>query len=205
MSLARAALLGAALLYCAAPSFGASGDSAAQRAATLANDRCVTGHRPRAAMNPPLVPVLHGQQKDYLAWQLRAYRLGFRDDPASHDQMWSAASKLDDSLIDALAAHYAAQPAPAGMPAEPSLAAKGRALFESGLPSRNVAGCAGCHGQQAEGKGVFPRLAGQRADYVVRQLSLIQRFLRNVGIMHSTVVELSDDDFAALAAYLQSL
>jgi cytochrome c553 len=201
----RLAVLGTAFLCGVSAASRADDGSAAQRAAQLAAGQCASCHQPRAADNPALVPVLHGQQKDYLAWQLRAYRLGFRDDPAAHDQMWAAAGKLDDPLIDALAAYFAAQPPPGGTPAEPPLAAKGRALFESGIPSRNVSGCASCHGQRAEGKGVFPRLAGQRADYVVRQLSLIQRFLRNVGIMHSTVAVLSDDDFAALAAYLQSL
>jgi len=205
MSLARSVVLGAALLCGAMPAFGASDDSAAQRAAALATGQCASCHQARAADNPPLVPTLQGQQKAYLAWQMRAYRLGFRDDPQAHDRMWNAAGKLDDPLIDALATYYAAQPPPRPTPAAASLAAKGQSLYENGVPSRNVAGCAGCHGAKAEGNGVFPRLAGQRADYVVRQLSLIQRYLRNVGIMHSTVEVLSDDDFAALAAYLQSL
>jgi len=205
MSFARSAVLGAALLCSAAPTFGASDDSAAQRAAALATGQCASCHQTQAAANPPLVPTLQGQQKAYLAWQMRAYRLGFRDDPQAHDRMWAAAGKLDDPLIDALAAYYSAQPSSPATPAEPSLAARGRALYENGVPSRNVAGCASCHGDKAEGNGVFPRLAGQRADYVVRQLSLIQRYLRNVGIMHSTIEVLSDDDFAALAAYLQSL
>lgn len=151
------------------------------------------------------MPALQGQQKAYLAWQMRAYRLGFRDDPQAHDHMWEPAGKLDDAMIDAVAAYFSAQPPPAGIPADPALAAKGRALYENGVPSRNVSGCASCHGPRAAGSGVFPRLAGQRADYVVRQLSLIQHYLRNVGIMHSTVDMLSDEDFKALAAYLQSL
>jgi cytochrome c553 len=205
MSLARSVVLGAALLCGAMPAFGASDDAAAQRAAALATGQCASCHRARAADNPPLVPTLQGQQKAYLAWQMRAYRLGFRDDPQAHDRMWTAAGKLDDALIDALATYYAAQPPPIAMPSAPSVTAKGRDLYENGVPSRNVAGCSGCHGAKAEGNGVFPRLAGQRADYVVRQLSLIQRYLRNVGIMHSTVEVLSDDDFATLAAYLQSL
>lgn len=205
MSIPRSAAFCAAILWGVSTAWGAGDEPLAQRAASLAGERCVSCHRPQAADNPPLVPALQGQQKAYLAWQMRAYRLGFRDDPQAHDRMWTAAGKLDDALIDALAAYYAAQPPPLPMPAAASLAAKGQSLYENGVPSRNVAGCAGCHGAKAEGNGVFPRLAGQRADYVVRQLSLIQRYLRNVGIMHSTVEVLSDDDFAALAAYLQSL
>lgn len=205
MRLARSAVLAAALLCGAVPAFGASDDVAVQRATALATKQCASCHRGGAADNPPLVPTLQGQQKAYLAWQMRAYRLGFRDDPQAHDRMWSAAGKLDDALIDALAAYYSALPPPSPTQAVPSVAARGKALYENGVPSRNIAGCASCHGDKAQGNGVFPRLAGQRADYVVRQLSLIQHYLRNVGIMHSTVEVLSEDDFAALAAYLQSL
>jgi len=204
MNLRRLAVLCGAILFGVAMPARADDASVRQRASQLAAGQCATCHRQHAADNPALVPALQGQQKDYLAWQLRAYRLGFREDPAAHDQMWAQAGGLDDPLIDALAAYYSAQPPSPGIPAEASLAAKGRTLYESGAPSRNVAGCTGCHGQKAEGKGVFPRLSGQRADYIVRQLSLIQRHLRNVGIMHSTVAVLSEDDFAALAEYLQS-
>jgi cytochrome c553 len=205
MTLPRSAALCAAILCGVSTAWGAGDPSLAQRAASLAGERCVSCHRPRPADNPPLVPALQGQQKAYLAWQMRAYRMGFRDDPQAHDRMWEPTGKLDDALIDALAAYFAAQPPPAAVPADPALAAKGRTLYQDGIPSRNVTACRSCHGEHAEGHGVFPRLAGQRADYVVRQLSLIQRYLRNVGIMHSTVDVLSEDDFVALAAYLQSL
>jgi len=205
MPMSRSAALCAAILWGVSAAWGADDVPLAQRAAALATERCLSCHRLRAADNPPLVPALQGQHKAYLAWQMRAYRLGFRDDPQAHDRMWEAAGKLDDAMIDALAEYFSALPPPVGLPTDPALTAKGRSLYENGVPSRNVAGCAACHGQNAEGNGVFPRLAGQRADYVVRQLMLIQRYLRNVGIMHSTVDVLSEEDFAALAAYLQSL
>jgi cytochrome c553 len=205
MPMSRPVAVCAAILCGVSTAWGADDVSVAQRAAALATERCLSCHRMNAGDNPPLVPALQGQRKAYLAWQIRAYRLGFRDDPQAHERMWEPAGKLDDALIDALAGYFSALPPPVGTPANPALAAKGRALYENGVPSRNVTGCAACHGQNAEGNGVFPRLAGQRADYVVRQLMLIQRYLRNVGIMHSTVDVLSEEDFAALAAYLQSL
>lgn len=151
------------------------------------------------------MPNLGGQHKIYLAWQMRAYRLAFRDDPQAHDKMWAPASGVEDTVIDALAAYFAAQPPRPGKPGDAALVARGKSLYESGLPVRSVADCAACHGARAEGRGMFPRLAGQRADYLVREISLIQLHLRNVGIMHSTVEGLSEDDIKALAAYLQSL
>lgn len=153
---------------------------------------------------PALVPTLMGQQRSYLAWQLRAYRLQFRDDPQAHDRMWSLAGGIGDPLIDALAEYYASQPPTPGTPGDPARIARGKALYENGVPSQHIAGCTYCHGENGEGDGVFPRLAGQRADYLFREISLIQAHLRNVGIMHSTVETLSDEEIMAVAVFLES-
>ena len=204
MGFARAAVM-SALLTAAATAWAAGGESPAQRAAKLAQDVCSACHRPTGEADQPLVPTLAGQHKAYLVWQMRAYRYGFRDDPQAHDKMWSQAGKLDEPLVDALAAYYAAQPPHPGTPGDPALIAHGKAIYEHGLPASKVTDCASCHGPRGEGRDMFPRLAGQRADYLVRQLSLIQLHLRNVGIMHSSVEGLSDADIKALAAYLQSL
>jgi cytochrome c553 len=204
MNLARVAVA-TALLAGITVAWAADGDAPGQRAAKLAQDVCSSCHRPAREPGQALVPTLAGQQKAYLVWQMRAYRYGFRDDPQAHDKMWSQAGKLDDALVDALAAYYAAQPPHPGAPGDPALVARGKALFEHGLPASDVTDCASCHGPRAEGRDMFPRLAGQRADYLVRQLSLIQLHLRNVGIMHSSVEGLSEADIKALAAYLQSL
>jgi len=201
----RAAMLGAAILYGVSAASGASPGDASKRAAQLAADMCSTCHRPADKPGEPLVPNLAGQHQAYLVWQMRAYRLAFRDDPQAHDKMWTPASGLEDAVVNALAAYYAAQPPHPGTPGDAALLARGKSLYETGLPSRNVADCSACHGAHAEGEGIFPRLAGQRADYLVREISLIQLHLRNVGIMHSTVEGLSQDDIKALAAYLQSL
>jgi cytochrome c553 len=204
MSFARVAIL-SALFMGAATAWAAGDESPAQRAAKLAQDVCSACHRPAGEAGQPLVPTLAGQHKAYLVWQMRAYRYGFRDDPQAHDKMWSQAGKLDDALVDALAAYYAAQPPHPGTPGDPALVARGKALYAHGLPASDVTDCASCHGPNGEGRDMFPRLAGQRADYLVRQLSLIQLHLRNVGIMHSSVEGLSEADIKAIAAYLQSL
>jgi cytochrome c553 len=195
-----------ALLLCGATAaWGAGDDSPSLRAERLVSQVCSSCHRSPPASSPALVPTLAGQHETYLVWQLRAYRLGFRDDPQAHDRMWSPAAKADDALIEALAGHYAAQAPAPGTPGDAALIARGKALYEGGVPARKVTDCASCHGPAATGNGMFPRLAGQRADYLVREISLIQLHLRNVGIMHSTVEGLSDDEIKALAAYLQSL
>ena len=47
-------------------------------------------------------------------------------------------------------------------------------------------GCAGCHGQQGQGMSVFPKIAGQNADYIVNKLNAYKN-REQVGAMSSTM------------------
>ncbi|HVS27783.1 MAG TPA: c-type cytochrome [Burkholderiales bacterium] len=119
--------------------------------------------------------------------------------------MWSIAGTLDDSIISGLAEYYAKQPPMRGKKGPTALIEEGKALFKNGIPSKKIPACASCHGENAEGASIFPRLAGQHAEYLVRQLTVIQQNLRNSPIMHGIVEQLSEKEMKALAAYLESL
>ena len=65
--------------------------------------------------------------------------------------------------------------------------------------------CAACHG--ADGNSVvpnWPKLAGQHAGYLERQLGLIKDGSRSVPEMTGFVMSLSDQDMADIAAYFSS-
>ena len=66
---------------------------------------------------------------------------------------------------------------------------------------------AGCHGVAAQGDGQFPRLAGQHADYVIKQLVVFQQTeQRPAGAMMKAVThDLRPQDMRAVAMFLQSL
>ena len=61
---------------------------------------------------------------------------------------------------------------PAATPAKPVVdAAKGEALYNNGDSKRGIAACMGCHGANGvSGGGAYPKLAGQHAAYIVKQL-----------------------------------
>ncbi|MES2714154.1 MAG: c-type cytochrome [Pseudomonadota bacterium] len=62
--------------------------------------------------------------------------------------------------------------------------------------------CFICHGAAGESSSpVFPRLAGQNAAYVARQLADYRSGKRRSSTMQPMVEELSADDFRALGAY----
>ena len=67
-------------------------------------------------------------------------------------------------------------------------------------------GCAACHGQQGQGMGAFPALAGQNAEYISQRLYAYQN-REQVGPMSSTMWAqagmLSDDDINKLSEFIQ--
>jgi cytochrome c553 len=69
------------------------------------------------------------------------------------------------------------------------------------------AACHDCHRKDASGRanGVFPRLAGQYASVLIKQLSDIRAGRRNNPSMQPLAATLSRGDIADVAAYLQSL
>ncbi|MDC8783824.1 c-type cytochrome [Roseateles koreensis] len=179
----------------------AQADQAAQKvAATI----CASCHGATGTSTSPLFPRLAGQQEAYLNAQLKAFKGKTRGEQDAHDYMWGMATLLDDAVIDGLSRYYAAQKPAPGMPGDPALLARGKVLYEQGEPARQVAACSACHGENAAGVSIFPRLAGQHAAYVVRQLDAIQHKFRDSPVMHGVIKELDPADMKAVAAYVQS-
>ncbi len=75
---------------------------------------CQTCHGVDGQATQAMVPHLSGQQQDYLAIQLEAYRSGQRQ----HPQMSIIAQMLSDEEIRNLAAWYASIPVSVQMPGQ---------------------------------------------------------------------------------------
>jgi cytochrome c553 len=118
--------------------------------------------------------------------------------------MWGMASQLDDDTIQALAAYYAAQKAEPSASSSPPQASRGRSIYEQGVAAQGVPACSSCHGPDAHGTADFPRLAGQHAQYVLKQLGSFQSNMRNVAIMHGVAQNLNFADMDAVAAFLEA-
>jgi cytochrome c553 len=180
----------------------ASVDDAAK---TIAATVCVSCHGVEGTGTSPVFPRLAGQSEIYLAAQLRAFKTKARGDKDAHDYMWGMATLLEEPMIDALARHYAAQKPAPGIAGDPTLIAIGKTVFENGIPAQGIAACSQCHGSKAEGQSIFPRLASQRAAYVVRQIDAIQKQSRESPVMHGVIKEMDPKSIKAVAEYVQSL
>ncbi|MEO8923606.1 MAG: c-type cytochrome [Caldimonas sp.] len=180
----------------------AATDQAAQK---VAASICSSCHGPTGASTSPLFPRLAGQQEIYLVAQLKAFKAKTRGEQDAHDYMWGMATLLDDSVIAGLAHYYAEQKPASGIPGDAKLIARGKLLYEKGDTAHSVVACSTCHGESAAGTSIFPRLAGQHAAYVVRQLQVIQHNSRNSPVMHGVIKEMDATGMKAVAEYVQSL
>jgi cytochrome c553 len=187
---------------CLAASLAFAEDNAAQKAAEAkATTTCQDCHGPKGDSTVATFPRLNGQQADYIAAQLKNFRDHSRSDPHAQAYMWGMASQLDDSIIAELGKYYAAQTATQAQSGG-DLAAEGKKIYLNGAPAQNVPACATCHGVQAEGNSIMPRLAGQHADYLKKQLEAFRSTLRENDIMHANTKDMNDSQIEALVSFL---
>ena len=180
----------------------AAGDSPLGRAVQT----CGTCHGTNGRSVSPTFPNLAAQTAPYLEAQLKAFKDQTRADPDAQAYMWGMAAQLSDAQISELADYFSKQPAPApGKSGGAAAIARGKQVFEEGIPARQIPPCASCHGAHGEGMATFPRLAGQHAPYLLKQILVIQNALRNAPVMHGIVKDLSKDQIQALAVYLESI
>jgi cytochrome c553 len=180
-------------------------ESDKKAAAKMANEVCASCHGPGGRSTTSTFPRLAGQTPAYLEGQLRAFRDQTRGDPDAIAYMWGMASQLSDSTISALAEYFSQQRPAAGSQGNAATIAAGREIYEKGVPAKQIPACETCHGKGAVGMGAFPRLAGQHAPYLFKQMLVIQNALRSAPVMHGIVQELTPPQMQAVAAYLESL
>ena len=177
-------------------------------ASTLAQQVCSNCHGLTGDAVSPNFPNLAGQVEPYLVAQLNGFRSHDRRDPAGFEYMWGLSRNLTDDQIKGLAAYYAAQtPMVQAIEGDAARLAFGKALFETGVADKGVPACASCHGAKGEGNATFPRLAGQHADYLAKQLVVFQRTdERPEGAIMKTVAhELTQQNIDDVSSYLQAM
>ena len=178
-------------------------DDADQPAKVLAEQVCAVCHGPGGRSTDSATPNLAAQSRQYLAAKMRLFRHRSASKPETHIDILGFAL-MDDPMADALARYFANQPAALSVANDAAVVAAGSKIYTRGVPEQQLAPCGVCHGVNAAGLWIFPRLAGQHAEYVERQLVLIQERLRDAPVMHGVIKTMSPADIKAVAAFVQS-
>ena len=196
--------MGASILL-SAPSGAQGAPTPPQQAPELAVAVCGTCHGVDGNSINPMFPRLAGQRAWYIKQQLKEFRGETRGDPYAVAYMWGMANQLSDKTIDALADYFSHQKTGPGVAHSVAVITAGKTIYEQGIPSQGVPACAACHGPNALGSSSFPRLAGQHAEYIMKQLVSFKSNMRNVAIMHGVAQTLHRRQMKVVADYLESL
>jgi cytochrome c553 len=175
-----------------------SSDPAALRAAIDAGKKatffCANCHGEDGISKIPEVPNLAGQNPAYLLEQIRKFGSGERKDAF----MQGLIKVLKDEERVQVATYFASNKVPPSV-ADNALVPRGKELFTKL--------CARCHGEQARGNELFPRLAGQKVPYLKTSITRYrdQTGVRNNQLMAIATAPLKNEDITAIANYLTQM
>jgi cytochrome c553 len=146
------------------------------------------------------VPRLNGQIADYIVARLMSFRDPAGPRPTAVHPMWSIANTVDEREIWQIAKHYAEQAPTPRAHRRGMKAREGAWLFAQG--GEGIPACNACHGAHGEGTDKAPRLAGQHGDYLSYQMTAFVVTMRYKPTMDHPKMNLTQQQIAALAAYL---
>jgi cytochrome c553 len=198
------ALCVAALMGCTRTSEETLQTTSPMSGIAMADQVCAQCHGLTGESISPEFPKLAGQQKEYLKLQLADFKDHARSDKTGAQYMWGF-THLTETQIAELADYFSSQSPMKADADTPD--ARGELIFRQGLPESGVARCSSCHGVEGQGNGRFPRLAGQHANYMSRQLKVLQQTDQRPrdDLTKQITHALSDADAESVAHYMATL
>jgi cytochrome c553 len=178
----------------------ASAQADEARAKRIAGGSCFLCHGANGESTSEVFPRLAGQNAEYIAKQLKAFKTGQRKSTAMADM----SSRLTDDEMLALGKYYEKMTPPSEPSKEPLLAGMGQYIYHNGNKFSGVPSCASCHGANGEGSTNLPRLANQFSGYIHTQLKQFNTRQRNDDnqVMHVVAEKMTELEMLAVAEYL---
>ncbi|HMN91755.1 MAG TPA: c-type cytochrome [Hydrogenophaga sp.] len=192
--------LALATSFSALPAAHAQADEA--RAKRIAGGSCFLCHGANGESTSEVFPRLAGQNAEYIAKQLEAFKSGQRKSTA----MAGMVTQLTPDEMLALGRYYEKMELPREEAKDPMLAGMGRYIYHNGNKFSGVPSCASCHGMAGEGSANLPRLATQFSGYTLNQLKSFNKRERTNDnmVMHVVAEKMTELEMAAVAEYLSS-
>jgi cytochrome c553 len=154
------------------------------------------------------VPKVAAQYPEYIAKQLHAFRAEEKQKPHRFNStMTPIAQALSGKDIEDVATYFSEQRPSVGDARPGSNSALGEHIYTKGNPETGLPACVTCHRPNGSGIGPdFPRLAGQRPEYVQAQLQEWQKTRGGKGKLMTLIVTfLQPKEISAVADYVTQL
>lgn len=155
----------------------------------------------------PEFPNLAGQVPGHIADQLASYK---SDDPDSRNNavMLGMVQALTEQDMADLDAFYSSLEVKPGFVSEADLeqATAGGKIYRGGYAEMQVPACMSCHGPAGRGiPPLYPRVAGQSAQYLETQLQQFKSGERKHNMMNSVAFKLTPQQMRELALFMQGI
>ncbi|TPG06470.1 cytochrome c4 [Rhodanobacter glycinis] len=152
-------------------------------------------------------PKLAGQSEQYIVRQLTDFKAAKRQNPI----MMGMAAPLSQQDMHDVGAYFASKTPLPGV-ADQALVEHGQTLFRQGDATRGIPACMACHSIDGRGNpgAKYPQLTSQHAQYIQATLKSWHDGTTwgddaQSQIMPAIAKQLSADDIAALASYIEGL
>ena len=168
---------------------------------------CAACHGADGNSTDPQYPKLAGQHAAYIEHQLESFQSGKR----SNSIMSGMAGMLSQQDIANVAAYLSQQKTSPG-PMDTDQVALGKSIYDNGVAAVGLPACESCHGPEGLGDSakLYPRIAGQHAQYVVQVLTGWHNGQAwgdgpHAKLALSVGQKLTVEQIHAIAAYVQGL
>ncbi len=188
-----------------------AGQSVAKTATSIEStlSRCAVCHGSdgNASVNKTY-PKLAGQNAVYLLKALKDFRPGIKHG-RYNAVMKAMLVPLSEKEMEEIVNYYAILPGSIDA-AQPDLIPLGQRLYRGGDVTKGIPACLACHGPAGLGNPFagFPRLSGQHAAYLVKELKAFRAGKRiddKRQMMSVIAKKMSNADIAAVASYISGL
>jgi len=189
---------------------GNSGDFASAK--IIVDQVCAACHGADGNSVIPANPKIAGQHVEYTLKQLRNFKGSDNKKPEDirkNSVMAGMVAGLSESDMKNLAAYFSIQQPLPGTATNKELALRGQKIYRGGNTKTGVPACGSCHSPNGAGiPALYPRLAGQHAEYTLAQLKAFRLGTRANDVnevMRAIAARLTDQEARAVAEYIAAL
>lgn len=203
-------LLAAASLAHAAEQAKAAPAADPAKGQAIASTVCVACHGVDGNSASAANPKIAGQHADYLLKQMKNFKMANgkpaeRVDPIMNGMI----APYDEAQMRDLAAYFAMQQQKNEKARNRGTIEYGQKLYRAGDISKGLPACAACHGPAGAGiPAQYPRIQGQYAEYIEKQLKAFREGTRAndpAKMMGVVALKMTDAEIRAVSDYVAGL